>query len=132
MAFVKKEQNGGKVDPNINTAGRPKKEINEGKRITRRAAKDKELIQLLRKLKPHQSKAIMETVKILEKDSATDANKIRAAAFLTEIYKKTLTELYEPGRDEDKEQEEEVEEVQPKTNQPVFSLKMINTEDSQE
>ena len=69
----------------------PKEE--DRKKVTRRSLRDKELMQLARKLRPHQSAAIMEAVRIMGNKEATDANKLKAVAFLSDTYRKLITEI---------------------------------------
>ena len=116
----------------INKAGRPKEE--DRKKVTRRSLRDKELMQLARKLRPHQSAAIMEAVRIMGNKEATDANKLKAVAFLSDTYRKLINEIYEGEPEEDDKGQVTVEdtpvEVQPQVdNRPVFSLRMISGPD---
>lgn len=118
-----------------NSKGRPKD--SDRKKITRRSLKDKELMTLVRKLKPHQSEAIMTAVQIMGNKEATDANKLKAVAFLSDTYRKLLTELYEGEPEEDDEGKPVVDaekpvEVQPVDKRPVFSLRMLPIEGSKE
>lgn len=116
----------------INKAGRPKEE--DRKKVTRRSLRDKELMQLARKLRPHQSAAIMEAVRIMGNKEATDANKLKAVAFLSDTYRKLINEIYEGEPEEDDKGQVTVEdtpvEVQPQVdNRPAFSLRMISGPD---
>lgn len=104
-----------------NNAGRPKEE--DRKKVTRRSLRDKELMQLARKLRPHQSAAIMEAVRIMGNKEATDANKLKAVAFLSDTYRKLITEIYEGEPEEDTGTDPA--EIQPQDNKPVFSLHML-------
>lgn len=123
MPFVSTKENGGKRDPNISKKGRPLK--GDEKTITRREAKDKELLSLARKLKPHLALGLKESVKILENAESADANKIRVTAFLYKTYHEILDDVYAPTReDEPQDEKPEVQEVQP-DNRPVFSLRML-------
>ena len=115
-----------------NNAGRPKEE--DRKKVTRSSLRDKELMQLARKLRPHQSAAIMEAVRIMGNKEATDANKLKAVAFLSDTYRKLINEIYEGEPEEDDKGQVPVEdtpvEVQPQVdNRPVFSLRMISGPD---
>ena len=115
-----------------NTAGRPKEE--DRKKVTRRSLRDKELMQLARKLRPHQSAAIMEAVRIMGNKEATDANKLKAVAFLSDTYRKLITEIYEGEPEEDDKGQVPVEdtpvEVQPQVdNRPLFSLHVLHPQD---
>lgn len=105
-----------------NKAGRPKEE--DRKKVTRRSLRDKELMQLARKLRPHQSAAIMEAVRIMGNKEATDANKLKAVAFLSDTYRKLITEIYEGEPEEDTGNDPA--EIQPQTPAPLFSLRMIS------
>ena len=126
MPFVSRKNNGGKVDSRINTRGRPLK--GDEKTLTRREAKDKELLSLARKLKPHLASGLKEAVTILENKESADANKIKVVAFLYKTYHELLDDVYAPSRDDEpKEEDTTVEDVQPQ-NPMLFSLKMINTE----
>lgn len=108
----------------INRQGRPKEE--DRKKVTRRSLRDKELMQLARKLRPHQSAAIMEAVRIMGNKEATDANKLKAVAFLSDTYRKLITEIYEGEPEDDSNgKADEPTEIQPQDNRPVFSLRMI-------
>lgn len=108
-----------------NNAGRPKEE--DRKNASRRSLRDKELMQLARKLRPHQSAAIMEAVRIMGNKEATDANKLKAVAFLSDTYRKLITEIYEGEPEEDSSGKvDEPTEIQPQSSAPLFSLRMIS------
>ena len=104
----------------INKAGRPKEE--DRKKVTRRSLRDKELMQLARKLRPHQSAAIMEAVRIMGNKEATDANKLKAVAFLSDTYRKLIVDIYEGEPEEDTGNDPA--EIQPQSG-PVFSLHVL-------
>ena len=123
-----------------NTAGRPKEE--DRKKVTRRSLRDKELMQLARKLRPHQSAAIMEAVRIMGNKEATDANKLKAVAFLSDTYRKLITEIYDGEPEDDSSGKgDEPTEIQPQVqveappvapvkvvdNRPIFSLRMVES-----
>lgn len=124
-AVVKKEREKKWYGPEgtRNTTGRPKADPDAPK-VTRRSVRDKELMQLARKLRPHVSSAIGETVKILQNSGAADTNKLKAAAWLVGEYRKLITDIYE-GEDTD----ESVSEMQPQ-NTPTFSLHVLKQEES--
>ena len=120
------KDNGGKRDSNINKRGRPLK--GDEKTLTRREAKDKEMLTLARKLKPGAQVALKEALKILNDPNASEAGKLKAADIYLKYFQLTMDKLYAasaPG--EVDESETKVEDVQP-DNRPVFSLRMINTE----
>lgn len=118
MAFKSKEELGGQVDPNINTKGR----IKSADKLTNRQLRERELLSLLRKLKPHVSDSIMTAADIMNNKEASHQNKLKAAVILLDNYQKMVMELYDSDYDE-----EEGEEVQ-QSSAPLFSLKVINGE----
>lgn len=123
MAFKSTTENGGERDPNISTTGRPK----ETRKLTKREQKDKELMLLVRKLKPHMSCTIETISDIMRGDKSSENGKLKACAlFLTE-YQKLIKEVYSNeaiGKDdEDEDDKPSAEDSAPA---PVFSLKMVN------
>ena len=126
MVFKARKDNGGQIDSAINTRGRPLKK--DEKTLTRREAKDKEMLTLARKLKPGAQVALKEALKILNNDKASEAAKLKAAEIYLKYFHLTVNTLYAPSAaDEIPESETKVEDVQP-DNRPVFSLKILNTE----
>ena len=126
MVFKARKDNGGQIDSAINTRGRPLKK--DEKTLTRREAKDKEMLTLARKLKPGAQIALKEALKILNNDKASEAAKLKAAEIYLKYFHLTVDKLYAAsGADEIPESETKVEDVQP-DNRPVFSLKILNTE----
>ena len=129
MVFKARKDNGGQIDSAINTRGRPLKK--DEKTLTRREAKDKEMLTLARKLKPGAQVALKEALKILNNDKASEAAKLKAAEIYLKYFHLTVDKLYQPsGADELPEDQTKVEDVQP-DNRPTFSLRMINTEPEQ-
>lgn len=108
--------------PALNPSGRPKKIFDKEKR-TNRELRSEEFMGLVRKFRPHLTKAIQAAVKILDNKEANDQNKLKASALIISTYKDLVKELYDYRYDE-----EEAEEIQEK-NSPVFSLKIINNEE---
>ena len=126
MVFKKRSENGGQIHEDINVKGRPLKK--DQKSLTRREAKDKEMLTLARKLKPGAQVALKEALKILNNDKASEAAKLKAAEIYLKYFHLTVDKLYQPsGADELPEDQVEVTDVQP-DNRPVFSLKILNTE----
>ena len=126
MVFKARKDNGGQIDPAINKLGRPLKK--DEKTLTRREAKDKEMLTLARKLKPGAQVALKEALKILNNDKASEAAKLKAAEIYLKYFHLTVNTLYAPSAaDEIPESETKVEDVQP-DNRPIFSLKILNTE----
>ena len=123
MPFISRKENGGQTDPNINKLGRPLKK--DAQTLTRREAKDKEMLTLARKLKPGAQVALKEALKILNNDKASEAAKLKAAEIYLKYFHLTVDKLYQPsGADELPEDQMKVEDVQP-DNRPIFSLRML-------
>ena len=126
MVFKARKDNGGQIDSAINTRGRPLKK--DEKTLTRREAKDKEMLTLARKLKPGAQVALKEALKILNNEKASEAAKLKAAEIYLKYFTLTMDKLYAPSAaDELPEEEMKIQDVQP-DNRPVFSLKILNTE----
>ena len=129
MVFKARKDNGGQIDSAINTRGRPLKK--DEKTLTRREAKDKEMLTLARKLKPGAQVALKEALKILNNEQASEAAKLKAAEIYLKYFTLTMDKLYAPsGADELPEEQTKVEDVQP-DNRPVFSLRMISDTDKE-
>ena len=129
MVFKKRSENGGQIHEDINVKGRPLKK--DQKSLTRREAKDKEMLTLARKLKPGAQVALKEALKILNNDKASEAAKLKAAEIYLKYFHLTVNTLYAPSAaDEIPESETKVEDVQP-DNRPVFSLKIIGNEEQE-
>ena len=123
MVFKARKDNGGQIDSAINTRGRPLKK--DAQTLTRREAKDKEMLTLARKLKPGAQIALKEALKILNNDKASEAAKLKAAEIYLKYFHLTVDKLYAAsGADELPESETQVEDLQPK-HKPAFSLHMI-------
>ena len=110
----------GKGMQSPNPAGRPYNDDREKK--TNREIRTRTMLQLLRKFSPHQSKAIMAAVKIMENEQAADANKLKASALIIQTYRELLNEVY--SKDYDDNQGEEIQD-----NSPIFSLRMLGTDE---
>lgn len=118
--FKKTEELGGVIDYKINVNGRP-----SYKKMTNKQIREKELLLLLRKLKPHVASAIATAVKIMSNSEATDQNKLRAATLILQQYKDTMESAYDKEYDAD-----EGEEINQEST-PVFSLKVLNDDSSE-
>lgn len=112
MAFVK----GQSGNPN----GRPKKESIFDK-PTNRELKERELVMLLRKIKPHVAEAIMQAAAIMKNAEASHQNQLKAATILLDNYRRLTLDMY----DGEEQADEAGVEVQ-QNNAPVFSLKVVN------
>ena len=93
------------------------------KALTNRALKERELLMLLRKIRPYVSSAVTQAAKIMNNDEASDQNSLRAAAILLDAYRKLTLDLYDSS-----EPEAEGVEVQ-QQNQPTLSLRVIGNND---
>jgi hypothetical protein len=118
MPFVSKEKNGGVTDPKINTKGRID-QLAPAKKPTNRQLREREMLALLRKLKPLVAESINTAAKIMRNEEAAHVNQLKAATILLENYKEMVEELYDKTYDD-----EGAEEIQ-QPNTPVFSLKVI-------
>lgn len=113
-----------KGDKRINRMGRPtlaEKMIQDqenGKAVSRRALMDRELLLLLRKLKPHVAESVLTASGIMQNEEASHQNKLKAAVIILDAYRKLVIDVY--GTEVD----EEPEEIQ-QNNAPVFSLKVV-------
>lgn len=126
--FKSKEALGGELDKRINSKGNPdiakyagnrSKKNADGKPLTNRALRERELMSLLRRIRPHTADAIMCAVKIMKNAEASDANRLKSATIILQQYKDTMMEVYDKDYDE-----AEGEEIQ-QDNSPVFSLKIV-------
>lgn len=102
----------------INLKGRPKGI--KSKAPTNRELREKELLMLLRKIKPWVAESVMQAGRILRNEEASHMNQLKAATLLLDAYRKLTLDLYN-GEDD----EEEATAVVQQDNSPVFSLKVI-------
>ena len=117
-----------KGDKNINRNGRPTIEDRAlDDKPTRRQLKDKELLTLLRKIKPHMSDAILKSVHIMQDNSAAHQNQLRAATMILDLYRKLVMDLYDGEVPED--EDENVPEIQRTNPKATFSLTVVKDED---
>lgn len=107
-------------DAAINRAGRKPKDGTE--KPTNREIRERSLLELCRKFKPLQTRAIQTALKIMENEQGADQNRLKAAVFLSQTYRQLLIDTFNKDYDED-----EGEEIQQGPKAPVFSLTMINS-----
>ena len=109
-----------------NLKGRPKRDNLLGK-PTNRELKERELVMLLRKIKPHVAEAIMQAANIMKNEEASHQNQLKAATILLDNYRRLTLDLYDG--DEEK-LEQEGTEVQQNNSGPVFSLKIVGQDEN--
>lgn len=105
-----------------NPNGRPKNQSLLDK-PTNRSLKERELITLLRKIKPQIADAIITAAAIMKNDEASHQNQLKAATILLDNYRRLVLDVYDGEEQADKEGTE----IQ-QHNAPVFSLKVVNEE----
>jgi len=105
----------------INKKGRPV--APKGEKPTNRELRERELLMLLRKIKPHVADSVMQAAKIMKNEEASHANVLKACTILMDAYRRLTLDLYE-GEDP----EAEGTEIQEQNNAPAFSLHMLKTE----
>lgn len=103
-----------------NLKGRPKKESIFDK-PTNRELKERELVMLLRKIKPQVAEAIITAAAIMKNNEASHQNQLKAATILLDNYRRLVLDVYDGEEVADKEGTE----IQ-QQNAPVFSLKVVN------
>jgi hypothetical protein len=90
------------------------------------------MLTLARKLKPGAQVALKEALKILNNEKASEAAKLKAAEIYLKYFTLTMDKLYAPSAaDELPEEEMKIQDVQP-DNRPVFSLKILHSEEDNE
>lgn len=112
----------------INLAGRPKANAT-GKDTEKKSNKQlrmEAMMHLARMLRPHLAKSIQAAAKIIGNEEASDQNKLKAAVFITGLYKSLLEQAYHHNYDDDAG-----EELQQKPG-AVFSMRVLNTEGANE
>lgn len=111
-------------DKNINRSGRPKADrLVNPKSVSKETLREKELKQILRRVKPLNNKALDKIQTLLEDDSTTESGKIKLAVFLMKTYQDIIDELYAPvvAKVDDKDEDDEKD----KETTPTVSFKMI-------
>ena len=123
MSEVVPKKTGWRGPPgSINTAGRKKKtdEDRNKEKKSNREQRSIQLLNLIRKFVPLQTKAIQAAAKILDNKESNDASKLRASALIIGTYRDLLKDLYDYRYDE-----EEGESITEDPPAPKFSLKML-------
>jgi hypothetical protein len=106
-----------KGDPNIKKVAEPK----EKKKLSRREIREKDLLNLLRKFRPHVSEAILTASRVMKAPTSTEAGKLKAAVIILDNYKELVDNVYD-GEDAD----ESGEEIQEQKQSTVFSLRVVD------
>ena len=123
MAFKSRKELNGQIDPNINTEGR----IKPAKALTKRELKDRELVQLARKIKPLMAEAIGVCANVMRDKEASHASQLKASALLTSVYQQLIRDLYDGKDDQDEDQASpEIQEQK-----PLFSLTVVEKVEDQ-
>lgn len=99
-----------------NAAGRPR--VLSKEKRTNKELRGEALMQLVRKLKPYQTKAVQAAVSILDNEQSAESSKLRASALILTLYKDLVKDLY--SKDYDTDEGEEIQE-----HQPSFSLHVL-------
>jgi len=115
MAFVKGVSG--------NPAGRSR--VLDADKPTNRILREKALMELVRKFRPLQTKAIAAAVQILDNKEASENGKLRSAALIIQTYKDLIKDVYNHQYDD-----ESAEEIQ-QENKPIFSLRMLPQKDKE-
>ena len=103
-----------------NPAGRPR--VLNPEKKTNKSLRNDQFLQLVRKFKPHLSRAIMTAVEIMENKNSSEAGRLWSSALIIQTYKELVKDLYDYRYDAD-----EWEEIQ-EQNKPAFTLHMIQPE----
>ena len=104
----------------INKAGRPP--APKGEKPTNRELRERELMMLLRKIRPHVANAVQQAAKIMQNEEASHMNQLKAAVVLIDAYRKLTLDVYDSDA---VDSEAEGTEVQEQNTAPIFSLRMI-------
>jgi len=109
--------------PSPNPNGRPRSRLDAPGRLTNRQLKERELLMLLRKIKPNVAEAIATAAKIMRNEKVGGQTQLKAASILLENYRRLALDLYD-----NEEPEAEGQEIQQQNTGPVFSLTMVKAE----
>lgn len=107
--------------PSANPNGRSK--VLDKDKKSNKTRRSESFLELVRKFRPHLSKAVMTAVNIMGDDKASESGRLRASALIIQTYRELVRDLYDAKYDD-----EEAEAIQETDNRPVFSLKVIGSE----
>lgn len=108
-----------------NPEGRPK--VIDKDKKSNKTRRSESFLELVRKFRPHLSKAVMTAVNIMGDDKSSESGKLRASALIIQTYRELVKDLYDAKYDD-----EEAEAIQETDNRPVFSLKVIGNDSVEE
>lgn len=111
--------------PSLNPDGRPK--VLDKDKKSNKTRRSESFLELVRKFRPHLSKAVMTAVTIMGDDKSSESGKLRASALIIQTYRELVKDLYDAKYDD-----EEAEAIQETDNRPVFSLKVIGNDSVEE
>jgi hypothetical protein len=105
-----------------NAAGRPK--VKTADKPTNRVLRERALLEMVRKFRPLQAKALTAAVSIIDNKEAQDTNKLKAAALIIGTYKELIKETYDYRYDDSENEEMQKSEAMPK-----FSLHVLTKDE---
>ena len=124
-ANVSQESHKMPFNPNVQKKllGHKVKDVLVADQLTNRELREKSLLSLARKFKPHLAKSLKTMIFLSEDQSVPASVRYQASKFVIEFHKSLVNDLYK-----DKYDEEGGEEIQSEPAAPVFSLKMVTKE----
>lgn len=114
-------KNNNMFDPNVQKKllGHKVKDVALKDELTNRELREKTLLSLARKFKPHLAKALKRMINLVENENTPPATQYQAAKFVIEFHKDLVGDLYKDKYDGEVGQEIQTESA------PVFSLRMV-------
>lgn len=104
----------------------PMTEENLKKKLRGRTVKEKELMALLRKVKPHIAESVMTAARIMKNPQAQHQHQLKAATILLDAYRNLVHDVHDAQEAEDYEDAGSEDLQVQEDNSPIFSLKVIN------
>ena len=92
---------------------------------TNRLLRERAYLEMVRKFRPLQAKAIAAAVHILDNKEASENGKLRSAALIIQTYKDLIKEVY------DQKYDESLNEPMQEDNKPAFTLHMLPQKDEE-
>lgn len=106
-----------------NPEGRPR--VLDKDKKTNREIRGETLLHLVRKFRPHLTRAINAAVEILDNRESSETGRLKASALIITTYRDLVKDVYDLRYDD-----EEGTEIQEQNKMPTFSLHMIGGEDT--